>query len=382
VVVSPRIGRTVGRNIEQTMSVPVGMMVDMLAEERAAGRDPALALDRLRERTRYPARLVRRDEIDLAPPLAERLDAGHRAGEHRPAAGRGAQERDPGAGARPAAGRRVPGAPADPAPARRAVGGGGALRAGRDGGAQRRRRGRRGASFNRMADEIDRLVAGQRELLHVVSHELRTPLQRIHFALEKVRRAPAGEERERAIARMERDLDELDQLIEELLTWTRLREGPRGEAGAVDVAELAAELCELLGEGREGVAVGLAVEGGGGDETIRAAGEPRLVRRAVSNLVVNAIRHARARVQVTVRAGGERVEIDVDDDGGGVPEADRERVFEPFFRRDDGRDAGGAGLGLAIVRRIADRSGGSALALASPALGGARFRLVLPAAAP
>ena len=109
-------------------------------------------------------------------------------------------------------------------------------------------------------------------------------------------------------------------------------------------------------------------------------GVPHLLRRAVLNLVTNAVRHARERVRVTGSAAADGVQLHVDDDGPGIPVGERERIFEPFRRLDDSRsaDAGGAGLGLAIVQRIMSVHGGRVLVGDSP-LGGARFTLVFPA---
>ena len=107
---------------------------------------------------------------------------------------------------------------------------------------------------------------------------------------------------------------------------------------------------------------------------------PRLLRRAVLNLGTNAVRHARSRVRLSAASRGGRVWVHVDDDGPGVPPEARDRVFEPFFRMDASRtsDTGGAGLGLAIVQRIAQVHGGTVTVGEAP-LGGARFTLELPA---
>ncbi|HEX4422127.1 MAG TPA: ATP-binding protein [Kofleriaceae bacterium] len=224
--------------------------------------------------------------------------------------------------------------------------------------------------FNGMAVRIERLIASQEELLRMISHELRTPLQRMHFTLEKVRESSDAVERDRALQRTEVDLQECDDLIDELLTYTRL-EHVAPMSDAVSLGPLVADLCasfEDRGPGAELVAEAAT-------SALVVRGEARLLRRALSNLIANALRHARSRVEVSAAATGELVCIDVDDDGPGVPDAQRERVFEPFFRLDEaaGRSVG---LGLAIVRRIADRSSGRVDLLRSD-LGGARFRLSL-----
>ena len=137
------------------------------------------------------------------------------------------------------------------------------------------------------------------------------------------------------------------------------------------------ELCETLTPPAGAVKLALR---GSVDGTLDVPGERRLVRRALSNLISNALRHARSHVEVAVRRDGGQIHIEVDDDGPGVPPSDREHIFEPFWRREDGRDdapARGFGLGLAIVRRIALRSGGRVEVSTAPTLGGARFQLSL-----
>jgi signal transduction histidine kinase len=234
-----------------------------------------------------------------------------------------------------------------------------------------------GAAFNGMADRIERLIAAHQELLRMVSHELRTPMQRLHFTVERVRDAATPEERERALARATRDLDELDALIDELLTYVRLRDGAPPRRDPIEIAPVLQDLDTELGDLHDDVRLAVHVPAPG----LRAGIEPRLLRRALANLVVNALRHARTRVQVRATVDDTGIAIDVDDDGPGVPPADRARLFEPFQRldADPARGRRGAGLGLAIVHRIADLHGGR-VTIDTSDLGGARFRLTLPAA--
>lgn len=232
-------------------------------------------------------------------------------------------------------------------------------------------------SFNRMAAQLQRLVSAQHEILRVVSHELRTPLQRLHFSIEQVRDTDDSTARDRALERMDLDLAELEHLIDEILTYSRLEEGIAIEQRRVDLGAVVLELCETLTPPAGAVKLALR---GSVDGTLDVPGERRLVRRALSNLISNALRHARSHVEVAVRRDGGQIHIEVDDDGPGVPPSDREHIFEPFWRREDGRDdapARGFGLGLAIVRRIALRSGGRVEVSTAPTLGGARFQLSL-----
>jgi len=220
------------------------------------------------------------------------------------------------------------------------------------------------ARFNRAAERIEQLVEAQRMMLAGASHELRTPLARIRMAAELL----AGDARPDLRARIERDVAELDEAIEELLLGSRLASAPGLERREpVDLLALLAE---------EGA--GTAVEVGGAP--LRVPGDPRLLRRLVRNLLQNALRHGGgAPVEARVDAGeGGRVRLRVDDAGPGVPESERERIFAPFYRPPGSRESGsGYGLGLALVRRIARLHGGEARCLARPG-GGTRLEVELP----
>jgi len=188
-------------------------------------------------------------------------------------------------------------------------------------------------SFNQAAERIERLVGANKFLLAAASHELRTPLARIRMAVELMRER-ADPERKRSL---EQDIAELDALIDEILLASRLDAVSELEAReTVDLLALAAE---------EGARHDVEVSG----ESMTLRGDARLLRRMIRNLLENARRHGAPPVTLTVR--GNR--LFVCDGGIGVPEADRERVFEPFYR-----GARGSGLGLSIVRQIARRHGG------------------------
>jgi signal transduction histidine kinase len=219
-------------------------------------------------------------------------------------------------------------------------------------------------SFNRAADRIEALVRAQRTLLASASHELRSPLARIRVGIELL----AGGARPELRQSLERDVLELDDLIDELLLASRLElqtEPP--PAREVDLLALAAEECARLG-----------LEPGGAPVSVR--GDPRLLRRLLRNLLENARRHAAgAAVAVEVAPAGADARLVVSDGGPGVAESERERIFEPFHRPPGQREGdGGVGLGLYLVRQIARRHGGDARCLAQPG-GGSRFEVRLPA---
>lgn len=202
-------------------------------------------------------------------------------------------------------------------------------------------------SFNRAAARIEELVGAHKTLLANASHELRTPLARIRMGIELIQ-AGADPARSRELAR---DIAELDALIEEILLASRLDAAPQRETmEAIDLLALAAEECARYPEA--------TLDG----ETVNLKGDARLLRRLIRNLLENARRHGAPPVEVSVRARAGEAELRVCDHGPGVPEAQRERVFEPFYRYAASADAGGAGLGLALVRQIARRHGGEAFA--------------------
>jgi signal transduction histidine kinase len=227
------------------------------------------------------------------------------------------------------------------------------------------------ASFNRAADRADALLAAHKTLLMHASHELRSPLARLAMAAEMYAATP---DPDRAQA-MRREIAELDALVGEILLASRLDHGAElGERERVDCLALAAEECARAGLTLRAVAEGAA--------SFEATGSARLLRRALRNLIDNALRHGAPPVEVElgagVLAGRPSVTILVHDHGPGVAPDLRERVFAPFFRPAGWtEEAGGWGLGLSLVRQIARRHGGEASVVCGG--GATTFRLELPA---
>ena len=228
--------------------------------------------------------------------------------------------------------------------------------------------------FNLMAARIEGLIANQRELTNAVSHELRTPIARLSFELDQLKQLPDASQNRELIADMYADLGELEEMVSELLTYASLERGATvikreniqaanwldSVVGSVALEAEAAGVQLLIGECRL--------------DTVRI--EPRFMARAVINLLRNAIRYAEQRVEVTLVRTGDCYEVQVNDDGPGVPAHGREKIFEPFSRLDASRDrrTGGFGLGLALVRRVSQSHGGQVDVGDSP-WGGASFRM-------
>ncbi|SFY31110.1 ATP-binding protein [Pseudomonas sp. NFACC36] len=231
--------------------------------------------------------------------------------------------------------------------------------------------------FDTMAGDIENLLNQQRDLLNAVSHELRTPLTRLDFGLALALSddlPPASRERLQGLVA---HIRELDELVLELLSYSRLQNPERlPERVEVPLDEF---IDSILGSVDEDLAapdvvIDVLLQG----TLERFVLDPRLTARALQNLLRNAMRYCEKRIQVGVLVSDQGCEIWVDDDGIGIPDDERERVFEPFYRLDRSRDraTGGFGLGLAISRRALEAQGGTLTVEPSP-LGGARFRLWL-----
>ncbi|MEV0322001.1 HAMP domain-containing sensor histidine kinase [Streptomyces sp. NPDC050658] len=213
-------------------------------------------------------------------------------------------------------------------------------------------------------------VERQRRFVADASHELRSPIASLRTQLEVGAAHPELLDVDGAVE----DTVRLQELAADLLLLARLDAGEKPGAARVDLAALARE--ELSQRTRDRVEVLTDLKG------VEVAGSRGQLARVLGNLVNNAQRHARTRVTVATRAEGAWAVLAVFDDGAGVPESERERIFERFVRLDDARtrDDGGAGLGLAIARDVAARHGGTLTVREAPG-GGALFELRVPVAA-
>jgi signal transduction histidine kinase len=235
--------------------------------------------------------------------------------------------------------------------------------------------GRLARTMNAMLDRLELSSQRQRQFVSDASHELRSPLASIRTNLEVALRRADGADwpavAQRALAEDQR----MEDTVAELLELARLDEMQEKESLApfpeVDLDELV--LDETLREHAVPVDVTRVSAG-------RVHGRREQLSRLVRNLLDNATRHARSEVQLSLQSNGGTVQLTVDDDGPGVPIEERGRVFERFTRLDDGRarDAGGLGIGLAIVKAIAEQHHGT-VEIDNAPIGGARFVVRLPA---
>jgi len=236
--------------------------------------------------------------------------------------------------------------------------------------------GRLAETMNAMLDRLESASRRQREFVADASHELQSPLASFRAQLEVALAHPDGTAWPDVAAELLADSDRMERIVADLLYLARVGDvAPQPVSTPVDLDDIVLDECRRL-HGHSGVRL----------DTTRVSAAPvrgarEELRRMVRNLLDNAVRHAAGRVTVELSEADGTAVLVVQDDGAGVPEADRERVFERFVRLDTARshDVGGTGLGLAIVRAVAQRHHGTVLVEPSPQ--GARFVVRLPSEA-
>jgi len=244
--------------------------------------------------------------------------------------------------------------------------------------------GKLASAFNHMADQIQRLLRTQQEMIHAVSHELRTPVARIRFGLQMIEDLSESKQPHQQLVRqvqgIDKDIDELDTLIDEILTYARLgQEKLQLQFVEQEVVGLLEDVINGFQRVNPDMTLRLDIDNPG-NFSADADLEGRYFQRAIQNLIGNAVRYAKSQILITCHLEVDNLRVDVEDDGPGIPEEDWQRVFMPFSRLDDSRtrSSGGYGLGLSIVQRIIYWHRGSALVDRSPSLQGARFSLIFP----
>ncbi|MGF1614542.1 MAG: sensor histidine kinase [Gammaproteobacteria bacterium] len=227
-------------------------------------------------------------------------------------------------------------------------------------------------TMNRMLERIEGAAIRQRQFVSDASHELRSPITAIIGEAEIALMHPDKAQWPIVAQVAYGEGRRLERLVSDLLALAKADEGPLEVRESVDVDELIFEKARRIHRLR--VRTGKV-------SAVRVVGDPDQLSRVIENLLSNAVRHARSQIAIALCKKGKQALLAVDDDGTGIAPENRERIFERFARLQEGRsrDAGGAGLGLAVVRAVVNLHGGSAQVTDS-ALGGARFEVMLPLA--
>ncbi len=228
-------------------------------------------------------------------------------------------------------------------------------------------------AFNAMAERTQRSIDSHKELTSAVSHELRTPVARMRFSLEMLHNNDDKEDQKRHIDDINTDIEELDLLLGELLTYARFdRNSDDMKLQSHVINDWFDSSMQRLLPLANQLTLDYQLKGIDGAE--EAIFDPRLMSRVLDNLVQNALRYANSRVKVRLGKDHQYFVLSVDDDGIGIAEEDKHKLFDAFSRIDSSRDrrSGGFGLGLAIVKRIVEGHKGS-IRVEDSKLGGARF---------
>lgn len=234
-----------------------------------------------------------------------------------------------------------------------------------------------GLSFNMMTEHIQRLIEAQQELTRAVSHELRTPVARVRFGMEMLTDTDDYEARISQMEMIDKDIEELNKLIDEIMTYAKLEQGTPSlsfeQVVLKNLLQQVVDESEIIKKDKTITTDLPAVD-------VEVEAEYRYLHRVVQNFVGNALRYCNSTVQVSGGIEDGFAFVCVEDDGQGIAEKDRAKVFEAFARLDDSRTraSGGYGLGLSIVSRIAYWFGGKVEVDQSPTLGGARFTMTWP----
>jgi two-component system OmpR family sensor kinase len=237
-----------------------------------------------------------------------------------------------------------------------------------------------GKDFDRMAEQLQRLMAAQRGLLHDVSHELRSPLARLQAAIGLLRQDP--NEHERSLARIEREAVRLNELVGELLTLARLDSGSITEPSEkIELSDIVADIAQDAKFEAEtsGRLLELSTL-----ESAAVFGRSQLLHRAIENVVRNALQYTppgtAVRIALAVDPLASHAVLTIEDHGPGIPEDELANSFRPFFRASSAPDGKGFGLGLAIARRAIEVHHGT-IAMQNVAGNGLRVTIKLPLAA-
>ncbi len=226
-----------------------------------------------------------------------------------------------------------------------------------------------GEGFNQMAELLNEKMTEQQIMMGAIPHELRSPLGRLRFALDLTRQSSTIEDLRARIEIIDGFADEMQQAVSELLELNQLYAMVEIPLHKISLNHLLDDIIKRFK--RHHPEINFSQQN---DLDTEPMGNTALISRALENLISNAIKHCKKTVQLSVWREAEMVIIQLDDDGEGVAEADRKKIFQPFYTADSSRNSGGIGLGLALVRLIMLRHGGG-IEVADSSLGGARFRI-------
>jgi signal transduction histidine kinase len=225
--------------------------------------------------------------------------------------------------------------------------------------------------FNSMAERLHDTIQEQQILIGAIPHELRSPLGRVRFALDLTRNRDTVEQLREDIDNIDRYVDDMQLAVDEILELNRLQNKQTVESNCIALCPLVNDLVRHHQSHTSSIILDLQC-----DNALKVVGNASLLRRAVQNVIENAARHARSKINVKVWQQDSKTYIQVDDDGEGIPADKIDSIFVPFLTLDSSRNrkSGGIGLGLALVRIIMTKHGGNVAATQSM-MGGACFTL-------
>ncbi|HCH4698008.1 TPA: HAMP domain-containing protein [Vibrio parahaemolyticus] len=231
-------------------------------------------------------------------------------------------------------------------------------------------------SFNNMADKVSRLITSNKMLTNAVAHELRTPIFRLQWQADLLADSSLNEQQTKYVNSIVEDIDEMEEMVEELLYYAKM-ERPETEL-RTESLELNSLLFDLKDKWQQETPLPITVKDADCKEA-QIKTDPKLLKRALDNLLRNAMRYADSQIMLEVTEDEEHCMISIHDDGNGIDEKDWPHLFEAFYSADKSRNksTSGFGLGLAIVRQIMELQRGDVSISHSP-LGGACFTVSLP----
>ncbi|MCW8880161.1 MAG: ATP-binding protein [Kangiellaceae bacterium] len=229
-------------------------------------------------------------------------------------------------------------------------------------------------AYNQLLTRISQLLNDQKEMSHAISHELRTPLARIKFSLELAQNTEDSQTIKKQLSSITDDINEIHSLIEELLNYASLeKESVKANIEKGDIIQLLEHMVDKLTPHTNEVLLTLKSRA----SSLNIYCDSYLIERAAQNLIINGLKYAKSKVLVSISISQNHARLIVEDDGPGISPDDYQQVFDSFVRLEKSNNKKGFGLGLAIVRRIAQLHSGR-IEVSRSKLGGARFVLSIP----